>query len=469
MAESYREKSGKPAKLMGPVTVTTSPKQTTDPILWREKNAFFWANAASVPVMATVNSFLLIFYTDVVGLNPAAVGTLFLIARILDGLSDPIVGYVVDHLPYTRWGRFRPYLVLASLVCALNFVLLWLGPSMAPSGKLLIAYITYLALGITFPFMDLPLGALLPAMTADSAERNSISGIKGIAFLLVYTAVSALTIPLVNRFESPVEGWQTTMIIYAILIVIITALGTWGVKERVLPKRDERYAFRDLYTILFNTRPLGVILLSTIAVNIGVGLSGGTAIFYYTYNLGNVDYFSLSGIVTLPAVLLGVVIFHTFGNRFEKRNFMVLLLGLAAAGVGMRSFLPYTSLFWIMVSVFISAVGTGGAIPLIFSMIGDSVDYTEWKHGYRAEGAVAAVQTFTQKTGLGLGGAIPGYVLAFTGYRANVEQTDLALYGILLTTTTIPFAFYLLSALIFRAYPVDSAMLARIKHELASD
>ncbi|MFK7800813.1 MAG: MFS transporter [Anaerolineae bacterium] len=451
------------------MTAINRPKTISDPILWREKFAFFWANAGNVPVMTTVNSFLLIFYTDVVGLNPAAVGTLFLVARVLDGLSDPIVGYVIDHLPYTRWGRFRPYLLLASFVCSLNFVLLWWGPSIAPSGKLLVAYITYLALGITFPFMDLPLGALLPAMTADSEERNSISGIKGIAFLLIYTVVTALTIPLVNSFDNPADGWRYTMIIYAVLIFVITALGTWGVKERVMPKQEGRYAFKDLYTILFNTRPLGVILLSTIAVNIGVGLSGGTAIFYYTYNLGNAEYFSWSGLVTLPAVLIGVAIFYAYGNRIEKRNFMVIFLGLAALGVGIRIFLPYNAIFWIMLTVFISAVGTGGAIPLIFSMIGDAVDYTEWKHGYRAEGAVAAVQTFTQKTGLGLGGAIPGYVLAISGYRANVQQVDSALLGILLTTTILPFGFYLIAALIFRAYSIDSALLSKIKSELLAD
>ena len=88
---------GKPAKIYWPVTVTiNAPLKKADPILWREKLAFFWANAANVPVMTTVNSFLLIFYTDVIGLNPAAVGTLFLVARVLDGFNDPIIGFIID-------------------------------------------------------------------------------------------------------------------------------------------------------------------------------------------------------------------------------------------------------------------------------------------------------------------------------------------------------------------------------------
>ena len=249
--------------------------------------------------MTTVNAFLLIFYTDIVGLNPAAVGTLFLIARIFDAFNDPILGFVVDHLPTTRWGRFRPYLVLAGLLCSINFVLLWLGPEMAESGKLAIAYVTYLALGITFPLMDIPLGALLPVMTADPEERNAISGVKGIAFLLIFTFITVITLPIINLFPDPATGWRITMILLAVFIFGLTLFGTWGVKERINRSGESSYTFRDLYTILFKTGPLGVILIVTVIINLGVGLNSGTAIFYYTYNLGNANLYSLSGVVTL--------------------------------------------------------------------------------------------------------------------------------------------------------------------------
>lgn len=441
----------------------TVPQTTPPPIRVREKLAFFWAHIGNVPIMVTINSFLLIFYTDVVGLNPAAVGTLFLISRVLDGFSDPIIGYIVDHLPHTRWGRFRPYVIAGSFVCAINFLLLWLGPSLAPTGKLAIAYVTYLTIGITFDFMDIPLGAILPTLTDDEQERNSVSSYKGVAYLLGYTVITVCTIPLVNLFPTPESGWHAAIIIYALIVVSLSFFGVRGVQERIMPETSERYGFRDIFTILFKTRPLAIILIATVAVNVGAGLSSGTSIFYYTYNLGNENYFTWSGVVTLPGVIAGVLIFNWLGHRFEKNNLMLGLMAFAAVGVGSRMLIPYDAIGLIMLSVFVSAVGSGGAIPLIFAMIADTVDFTEWHHGFRAEGAVAAIQTFTQKTGLGLGGAIPGFVLAATNYVPNVEQSAEALNGILITTSGLPFFCYLFAALVFRLYTLDKQTLHKIR------
>ncbi len=422
-------------------------------ISFGEKLAFFWVHIGNVPVMTTVNSFLLIFYTDVVGLNPAAVGTLFLISRVMDGFTDPLMGFLIDHLPHTRWGRFRPYLMGGAVLCTINFVILWLAPLYASSGNLVIAYVSYLFIGITFDMIDIPLGAILPTMTADPQERNVISAYKGMAYLLGYAAITAGTLPLVNLFPTPQTGWTITILIYAVIILIFTILPTLKVKERIMPEKDERYSLRQMGSILFNNRPLVIILIATIMVNIGAGLSGGAAIFYYTYNLGDAYYFSLSGLITLPGVLLGFALFSRFSPHFSKKFMMFALLMLAALGVGSRLLIPYSAVGWVMASVFISAIGSGGAIPLIFSIIADIVDYTEQQHGYRAEGAVVSIQTFTQKTGLGLGGAIPGYILASTGYIPNGIQPQSALNGILLATVALPFAAYLISSVIFLTYP----------------
>jgi len=133
--------------------------------------------------MLLVNTYLMIFYTDVAGLNPAAVATLFLITRILDGLNDPIMGYIIDHLPRTKLGRFRGYLLIGTVICTLNFFLLWFGPAWAPAGKLAIAYISYILIGITFDMMQIPNGSLLPAVTADQKDRAVLSIFKGVATL----------------------------------------------------------------------------------------------------------------------------------------------------------------------------------------------------------------------------------------------------------------------------------------------
>lgn len=159
-------------------------KQDKNKIGLREKAAFACANVGNVPIMALISGYLLIFYTDVCGMNPFAVGTLFLITKLLDGVNDPIMGFVVDHLKPGRLGRFRPCLIFGTIICGLNYILLWLGPAYAPDGlKLLIAYISYILIGITFDLMDIPLNSMIPVMSDDMKERNLLSLIKGAAYM----------------------------------------------------------------------------------------------------------------------------------------------------------------------------------------------------------------------------------------------------------------------------------------------
>lgn len=143
-----------------------------DKVTLKEKISYVAVNLGNIPITTLASSFLLIFYTNVCGMNPAACATLFLVARVLDGLNDPFVGFVIDHLPNTKYGHFRPPLIVGTILCSLNFLLLWFGPMMAPSGKLVIAYISYLLLGVLFPVMDISLNSMLPVMTTDMKEMH---------------------------------------------------------------------------------------------------------------------------------------------------------------------------------------------------------------------------------------------------------------------------------------------------------
>ena len=155
-----------------------------DKIKMREKLSFAMANFGNIPVMTLINGYLLIFYTNICGLSPAACATLFLIARFLDAINDPLVGFMIDHLPTRKMGHFRPTLILGTILCSANFLLLWFGPMLSTSGKLAIAYVSYILLGVLFPVMDISLNSLLPVMTEDTKERNSLSSIKGLAYVI---------------------------------------------------------------------------------------------------------------------------------------------------------------------------------------------------------------------------------------------------------------------------------------------
>ena len=140
-----------------------------------EKISLFMTYAGNIPLMTLLSAYFLIYYTTVVGLDPKALATLFLISKVVDGISDPVMGYVLDRFPVTKLGKFRPMLILGTIICVINYILLWFGAVWSPVGKYVIVYVTYLLLGWTFDVMDISKNSLIPVMSTSSKERNKLT------------------------------------------------------------------------------------------------------------------------------------------------------------------------------------------------------------------------------------------------------------------------------------------------------
>ncbi len=248
-----------------------------------EKMAYAITNIGNIPVQTILGSYLLIFYTNIVGLNPAACATLFLIARILDGLNDPIVGFLIDHGPTTKMGHFRPTLMLGSVACGINFFLMFYGPYMATSGKLVIAYITYLLIGILFPVMDISLNSMLPVMTSDVKERNVLSSIKGFAYMAGVFSLNIVA-PLIIG-DTTIAGGYLKLVTYATIIIItFSVVGTLGIRERVQASQGtDSYKFKDLFKIIAQ-KPVWVTFLAALTYYVGTYiLNTANTFFSNTY------------------------------------------------------------------------------------------------------------------------------------------------------------------------------------------
>jgi GPH family glycoside/pentoside/hexuronide:cation symporter/glucuronide carrier protein len=200
-------------------TTTQLDKPKTELTL-KEKIAFFAVNLGNIPLMSLLGGFLLIFYTDIVGLNPAVIGTLFLLSRVLDGVNDPIMGYVIDHLPQTRMGRFRSYIIIGTIITTAVFLIMWLGPSLAPTGKMAIAFIGYILFGFVFDLMDIPLNAMIPVMSAYDNDRNILSNIKGIAYAVGGMVIYIVTIPIVSSFPTKQQGYHVLIIAASVFVLV---------------------------------------------------------------------------------------------------------------------------------------------------------------------------------------------------------------------------------------------------------
>lgn len=429
-----------------------------DKIKMREKLSFAMANFGNIPIMTLINGYLLIFYTNICGLSPAACATLFLIARFLDAINDPLVGFIIDHLPTRKMGHFRPTLILGTILCSVNFLLLWFGPMLSTSGKLAIAYVSYILLGVLFPVMDISLNSLLPVMTEDMKERNSLSTIKGLAYV-IGALVIGVAAPLILGDTSNKQGYINLVLIMTAMIFFFSIIGTMGVKERVKPQMENSYSVKELFKIL-SQKPVYITFLAVLLYSIGSNIVNAANTYFYTYIFEDLTLASIITLITCVAVFPATMVIGNLIGRFGKKK--MYAIGLALAGLApIIRLLDVRSIPLLIVSVLIAGIGAGFAAPLNYGIQADNTDYIEVSMGIRAEGAVASLSSFVSKCAMGIGGAIPGYLLQLAGFDSKAAvQNDDVINVIVLCVLILPAIVNVVAIVIFsKGYPITKEKL----------
>ena len=429
-----------------------------DKIKMREKLSFAMANFGNITIMTLINGYLLIFYTNICGLSPAACATLFLIARFLDAINDPLVGFIIDHLPTRKMGHFRPTLILGTILCSVNFLLLWFGPMLSTSGKLAIAYVSYILLGVLFPVMDISLNSLLPVMTEDMKERNSLSTIKGLAYV-IGALVIGVAAPLILGDTSNKQGYINLVLIMTAVIFFFSIIGTMGVKERVKPQMENSYSVKELFKIL-SQKPVYITFLAVLLYSIGSNIVNAANTYFYTYIFEDLTLASIITLITCVAVFPATMVIGNLIGRFGKKK--MYAIGLALAGLApIIRLLDVRSIPLLIVSVLIAGIGAGFAAPLNYGIQADNTDYIEVSMGIRAEGAVASLSSFVSKCAMGIGGAIPGYLLQLAGFDSKAAvQNDDVINVIVLCVLILPAIVNVVAIVIFsKGYPITKEKL----------
>ena len=436
-----------------------------DKIKMRDKLSFAMANFGNIPVMTLINGYLLIFYTNICGLSPAACATLFLIARFLDAINDPLVGFIIDHLPTRKMGHFRPTLILGTILCSVNFLLLWFGPMLSTSGKLAIAYVSYILLGVLFPVMDISLNSLLPVMTEDMKERNSLSTIKGLAYV-IGALVIGVAAPLILGDTSNKQGYINLVLIMTAVIFFFSIIGTMGGEERVKPQMENSYSVKELFKIL-SQKPVYITFLAVLLYSIGSNIVNAANTYFYTYIFEDLTLASIITLITCVAVFPATMVIGNLIGRFGKKK--MYAIGLALAGLApIIRLLDVRSIPLLIVSVLIAGIGAGFAAPLNYGIQADNTDYIEVSMGIRAEGAVASLSSFVSKCAMGIGGAIPGYLLQLAGFDSKAAvQNDDVINVIVLCVLILPAIVNVVAIVIFsKGYPITKEKLNEQTYQL---
>ena len=422
----------------------------------KEKVGYGLGDTASHFVWDMVGFWILIFYTDTFGISAAAAGTIMLVARIWDMVSDPLMGIIADRTN-TRWGKFRPYILWMALPYSILAVLTFSTPDLGPTGKILYAGITYLLLMTVFTAINLPYSSLGAVMTSDSYERAGLNSYRFIfAFIGQFIVTgSALYLAMYFGKGDNAKGYQYTLILFSVISFILFMITFSTTKERVLPPVGQKQNLKKDLRNLFKNGPWVILFFVGIISFIMFAMQNLSIAYYFKYYVGQEENVQVFNVIGTVALIAGIPLSKPLSKRFGKRNVYVassLISGLFF----ILLYIPgEDSVVSIYVLNILAKFTYAPAVPLLWTMLADTADYSEWKTGRRSTGLVFSAATFAQKAGWGIGGALAGWLLAIYQFTPNIEQTSSALIGIKLLISVIPGILYMSCAILLYFYTID--------------
>lgn len=453
------------------------------------------------------------FYTDIFGLEGAIAGTVMLVARIVDAFVDPTVGILSDRTN-SRWGKYRPWVLWTALPFMVFYVLAFYNPGIEDKGLVaLYATISYTLLMTMYSFNNTPYSSLGGVMSADIKERTSITSIRFIFSTIAQFVVQGLTLPLVSKFSDggdKAHGWLCTISLFAIIGFIFLVTVFFSAKERITPPAGQKNNTRQDIKDVLSSLPWRAMFVLTLFVFITLAMWGSAMNYYFenyvdagalyafldklglvaTEAQDSIGYSILNAfglIVSSPdkAYEVGFGVFNMLGalvqffgvillseylaNKYGKKQTFIVCLTLTAIFTAMFYFPAKDNVGFMFVLNFLKSLAYAPTVPLLWAMIADVADHSEYVHYRRATGFVFAGVVFALKAGLGVGGAILGFLLSGFGYisGAGVAQSDSAIHGIILSSSLIPAATFFVGVIALFFYPITKKYNEKMQAELA--
>ena len=433
----------------------------------KEKIAYGLGDTASNIIFQTVMMFLLMYYTDVVGIPPAIVGTIFLVVRIFDAVTDPLMGALADRTK-TKWGQFRPYLLWLALPFGVISVLAFTTFDFSENGKIAYAFFSYTLLMIAYTAINIPYSALGGVLTDDPTERVSVQSYRFVFGMFGGLLVAAFTLPLVDYFGAgdTAKGYQYTMVAMSLLGCVLFLLCFMGTKERVSPPPTQRSTIKQDFQALWQNDQWRILCLAGLLLLSGQVLRGTLAIYYVKYFLERADLITQFMTLGMVGSILGCALSQYVAKRICKIKAYIGLQTIAACLCILSYFVSSEQIALSFTMFFLWSFFLQMATPLLWAKMTDTIDYGHWKTGIRITGMIYSAIVFFIKLGVAIGGALAGWLLAYYDYQADVVQSDVTKQGILLAFTVFPAIGSLLVAWIMRWYVLDDKKIKQIHYEL---
>ena len=464
----------------------------------KEKIGYSLGDLSANLVFQTLITYLAYFYTDIYGLESGdATAIIFIVGFIAAFGFNPIVGALADRTN-TRWGKFRPWILWTSIPLGVTAVLAFTTPDFSYNGKVIYAVITYTLLLLLYAGSNLPYSALSGVITGDMKERNSISAYRFVAVMFAQFFVQVFMLPIINYVGGGdkalgIEITMTWLAIIGTILLIITFITT---KERIVPKPEQKSSLQEDVKDLIKNIPWLIMLSVTILLFTTLAMKGGAYVYYFENYVSKeslsdfispiLNLFSQIGINFFgnDAVSAGFGLFNAGGiifmivgiglskilaDKFGKRNVFGIFLFISTLFVLVFYILSPDSINLIFGAQILHGFFYGITIPLLWAMIADVADYSEWKNNRRATAIIFSAMMVGLKLGLSIGGALVALILGNYGYVPNSigEQTESAIFGTKMLVSIYPSIPFLIAAGLLFFYVIDKDLEDRIESDLS--
>lgn len=451
----------------------------------KEVYLYSTGNIANTALFNFVGAYIMFFYTDIMGISATVAGTIFLVARLIDAITDPIMGMIIDKTNNKKFGKYRPYIIFGAPFLGAIFTVMFMVPDLSMSGKIIYAYTTYILYSLAWTIVQIPQLALPIILSNNVARRTKIQAIFQALGNVGALAVTALAIPMLDAFggDKDPHAWAVVTTIFAIGCTIIFILSAMSVRRLDVynpvqahkEKHEKKLTFKEKFRVITSNVALLMVLISFGTDQLAIQIGNSLNMYFFKYNMVNQT--RLMGLINWALMIFSFVLIFIVdwyvGHLGKKKGIIFAELLAIVAALGLL-FTPSTTtwlvMFWLISSALIGAINN----MLSRSAVLDSANWAEWKTGVNGSALVSSTFTFVNKLSQAFGAFIMGYVLDFVGYNPQLtQQTEGTLRAILNMKTLIPIAAFVCSVVAMHFYPItkekEAQMEAFINEKRASD
>lgn len=464
----------------------------------KEKIGYSLGDLSANLVFQTLITYLAYFYTDIYGLESGdATAIIFIVGTVAAFGFNPIVGALADRTN-TKWGKFRPWILWTSIPLGVTAVLAFTTPDFSYNGKVIYAVVTYTLLLLLYAGSNLPYSALSGVITGDMKERNSISAYRFVAVMFAQFFVQVFMLPIINYVGGGdkalgIEITMTWLAVIGTILLLITFITT---KERIVPKPEQKSSLQEDVKDLIKNVPWAIMLSVTILLFTTLAMKGGAYVYYFENYVSKeslsdfispiLNFFSQIGINFfgndpvsagfglfnaggIIFMIIGIGLSKMLADKYGKRNIFGIFLFISTLFVLIFYILSPESINLIFGAQILHGFFYGITIPLLWAMIADVADYSEWKNNRRATAIIFSAMMVGLKLGLSIGGALVAQILGNYGYEPNSvgEQTESAILGTKMLVSVYPSIPFLIAAGLLFFYVIDKDLENRIESDLS--